>query len=131
MNQILVTKKIYMWKKHLYLFILSFSLIVICFIIIFQLILHYNQKKYNNISKNIKKNFNIETIYTVNHSDSYKAIKISNNIFVIGVIRIPKINIEYPIISESSDDLLKISVCKFSGPNVNCIGNLSIVRTQL
>ena len=33
---------------------------------------------------------------------------------VIGIIEIPKINISYPILSNSTENLLKISVCRFS-----------------
>ena len=46
---------------------------------------------------------------------------------IIGIINIPKINVRYPIISETSDALLKVSACKFWGPNANEIGNLCVV----
>lgn len=44
----------------------------------------------------------------------------------IGVINIPSINVNYPILSTYSDELLKIAPCKFHGPNVNAVGNLCI-----
>lgn len=47
--------------------------------------------------------------------------------FAIGVINISKIGINYPILSTTSEELLKISPCKFWGPNPNEIGNLCIV----
>ena len=43
------------------------------------------------------------------------------------VINIPKINSKYPIIAETSDALLKVSVCKFWGSNPNEVGNLCLV----
>lgn len=46
--------------------------------------------------------------------------------FTIGVINIPSINVNYPILSTYSDALLKISPCKFWGPNPNEVGNLCI-----
>lgn len=46
--------------------------------------------------------------------------------YTIGVINIPKIEVNYPILSTYSDELLKISPCKFYGPNPNNIGNLCI-----
>lgn len=46
--------------------------------------------------------------------------------YSIGVINIPSINVNYPILSTYSDALLKISPCKFHGPNPNEIGNLCI-----
>ena len=50
--------------------------------------------------------------------------------YTIGVINIPKINVNYPILSTESqniDEILKISPCKFWGPNPNEVGNLCIV----
>lgn len=45
----------------------------------------------------------------------------------IGVINIPKLNINYPILSATSVELLKISPCRFWGPDPNEVGNLCIV----
>ena len=50
-----------------------------------------------------------------------------NQYSVVGVINIPKINCKYPIIAETTDDLMKISVCKFWGANPNEVGNLCII----
>ncbi len=46
--------------------------------------------------------------------------------YTIGVINIPSINVNYPILSTYTDELLKIAPCKFHGPNPNEIGNLCI-----
>ena len=56
----------------------------------------------------------------------YKDSK-GNEYSIAGIVKIPKINVEYPIISEWSDKLLKVSVCKFWGPNPNEVGNFCIV----
>ena len=45
---------------------------------------------------------------------------------IIGRITIPKIGVDYPIFSETSDELLKISICKFHGGNPNEVGNLCL-----
>ena len=45
---------------------------------------------------------------------------------MVGSINIPSINVDYPILSETSDSLLKVSVCKFWGSNPNQVGNLCI-----
>ena len=45
----------------------------------------------------------------------------------IGVISIPKINITYPILSKTTDALMKVAPCKFHGGNPNEVGNLCIV----
>ena len=46
--------------------------------------------------------------------------------YTIGVVNIPSINVNYPILSTYSDSLLKIAPCKFHGPNPNEVGNLCI-----
>ncbi len=43
------------------------------------------------------------------------------------VVSIPSIDISYPVLTETSDDLLEISVNKYFGPNPNEIGNYCIV----
>lgn len=45
---------------------------------------------------------------------------------VIGTIKIEKINIEYPILAESTEDSLKKSICRFGNGKVNEIGNLCL-----
>lgn len=45
----------------------------------------------------------------------------------IGVVRIPKLDIEYPILSKTTDELMKVAPCKFHGGNPNEVGNLCIV----
>lgn len=51
---------------------------------------------------------------------------------VIGIVKIPKINIEYPILDignidpENAKSPMKISIIKYWGENVNDYGNLSI-----
>ena len=45
----------------------------------------------------------------------------------VAEINIPKINVKYAVLSETSDALLKISPCKFWGPNPNEVGNFCIV----
>lgn len=44
----------------------------------------------------------------------------------IGRIVIPKIGVDYPILSETSVELLKVAPCKFWGGNPNEVGNLCI-----
>jgi LPXTG-site transpeptidase (sortase) family protein len=46
--------------------------------------------------------------------------------YTIGVVNIPSINVNYPILSTYSDALLKIAPCKFHGANPNEVGNLCI-----
>ena len=46
---------------------------------------------------------------------------------VIAVIYIPTLDIEYPVLSSTSKELLKISLNKYWGPNPNKPGNFCIV----
>ncbi len=70
-----------------------------------------NNKDISEFLKNIEKN---ETeLY-------YKGYK------VVGFIEIPKIEIKYPIIDETTEESMLISVTKFWGPDINKEGNFSI-----
>ena len=65
--------------------------------------------------------------YTTNLSQT-KTLEDTDNIdpFVIGVIKIDKIKIDYPILSSTSDELLTVAPCRFAGPMPNEVGNLCI-----
>lgn len=43
-----------------------------------------------------------------------------------GIIQIPKINLYYPVFSHLTEDLLKISPCKFYGDSPDVNGNICI-----
>lgn len=43
-----------------------------------------------------------------------------------GIIEIPSIELKYPIINQTNDKAMKISVTKFTGGNINEIGNYCI-----
>lgn len=45
----------------------------------------------------------------------------------IGRIVIPKIGVDYAILDHWSDELLRVSICKFHGSNPNEVGNLCLV----
>lgn len=47
--------------------------------------------------------------------------------YTIGKIYIPTIGVDYPIFSETTTELLKISPCKFWGADPNQVGNFCIV----
>jgi len=46
---------------------------------------------------------------------------------VVGTLNIPSLNIEYPILSETSNKLLKVSLTKYWGANPNEVGNMVVV----
>ena len=43
------------------------------------------------------------------------------------VLTIPKLGISYPVLTEESEELLKVSLCKYWGPNPNEVGNYCVV----
>lgn len=47
--------------------------------------------------------------------------------YTVATIKIPKINVNYAVLSRTSDELLKISPTKFWGPEPNEVGNFCIV----
>lgn len=130
MNQILVTEinsytnYSLIKRKKIYLIILFIS-IIICIIILFYLLFSYFSKLAEKRKTSAVRNAYMLTS-TYNSNKNYDAIKLSDTISIIGLLEIPSINISYPILSNSSKELLKISVCKFSGPFPNKPGNLCI-----
>lgn len=45
---------------------------------------------------------------------------------VIGIIKIPKINLEYPILEETTQATMKTSISRFWGGDINSFGNVSL-----
>lgn len=118
----LINKKSENRKKYLIIFLIS---IIICIIILIYFIFSFFQKiNEKNQTNLLKEKYNINSLYSKNNN--YSTLKLSNDISIIGLIEIPKISISYPILSNSNENLLKISVCRFSGPLPNRVGNMCI-----
>ncbi len=90
-----------------------------------------------SVEENQESNTNSEMIETQNttqeenteNNDAISSTFVASNgkkYNTVGSIKIPKINVNYPILSETSVPLLKISPCKFWGPDPNEVGNLCI-----
>lgn len=111
---------------------------VCCTILAFAFSMYYayylydhNQKE--NFSKKLVSNFNITSLYSSQKNYSATRSSLDNsyetnyeNFSVVGLIEINAITINYPILSEITEELLKIAPCKFYGPMPNEIGNLCI-----
>lgn len=115
-------------KKKLKRFKLQFyiSLLLILCSTLYFLYYAYCRNRKEKLSQTLLSNFNLERIYSNSKDYSIVQLNESNNLFIIGIIEIPKINIQYPILSNTTDDFLKISACRFYGPYPNEIGNLCI-----
>ena len=94
----------------------------------------YSSEKANEESKNNResergedsnKNSDSTESSTSRHTGTYTASN-GRTYSTVGSISIPSINVNYPILSETTDALLKVSVCKFWGCDPNEVGNLCI-----
>ena len=121
MNNILRTKIIF-W--------ISIITLILCLSLYISL--QYTSLKNIKIAKNLENKFEIQNLYSSENNSYIAQRTISDSTlsnlkpFVIGLIKIDKIDLMYPILSESSDELLEISPCRFYGPMPNEIGNLCI-----
>ena len=170
MNQILVTKKIYITpelkrKKKIYKFDFFLSIFLVCILISACIYAEYDRNKSEEVSKEILSDLDIKVddttvaksnvlVVVLNDENVDKnnidkddfieeKLKYTNaekkttnegyNYYTIGTIKIPKINLNYPILEgetnsdEETEALLKISPTKFWGPDINEVGNYCIV----
>lgn len=103
-----------------------FNMLLIVAIVVIGMIVH----KYIGENENEKEGQDVvEAFSNIDFSEiteeskeqlEYKGYK------VIGIVKIPKINIEYPIINQTSDETMALSITKFWGNNVNDIGNFTM-----
>lgn len=115
------SKKAKKKNKYQLQFIVSFCIATfLCFFSFLKIAKASLQEK---VSKKLLNNYNLTTIYQSTSSSS----NFSETPFVIGILKIDKINLNYPILSKTSDELLQISLCRFAGPMPNSNGNLCIV----
>lgn len=45
---------------------------------------------------------------------------------VIGLIKIPSIDLEYPILEQTTDDAMRVSISRYWGGDINSYGNVSL-----
>lgn len=116
MNQIITRLNNKKKKLIKYLYIQFFISLLMIFVILF----YYINKRlieidYEDINKQIKINLNINNIY-----NKYQTKFLGNLI-------IEKINIEYPVYSEYTEENLKMSVCRLDGQIIEEKGNITII----
>ena len=156
MNQILVTEKLYVTpdlkrKRKLYKVVFFISVLLVCLLSSYYIYAEYDRSKSEEVSQVLlsdvksdddttKKSTNDDAIIIVlNEEDSDEQEVATNEVVssTIGditytteaIITIPKIDITYPVLSETSDALLEISVNKYWPEDLkpNEIGNYCIV----
>jgi len=167
MNQILVTKKLYITpelrrKKKLYRFEFFISVFLVCLLFSYYIYAEYDRSVSEEKSQEILQGFrykeevknendtttrNVEddVIIVALEANEQQVIEtpeietISNNTAieytadngekytVEAELNIPRLGINYPVIAQTSEELLKISVNKYWGPEPNKVGNYCIV----
>ncbi len=155
MNQILITKKLYITpelkrKKKLYKFEFILSIFLICVLAFIYFFGVYERNKSEAVSQellvgaeqedNTVVDDDVLVVYldgensgqtneAANEGNVSEKITASdgNTYEKVATITIPKIDLKYPVLSETSDALLKVAPCKFWGPNPNEVGNFCIV----
>ena len=105
------------------------TLLIIAAIVVIGLIVYnyvVSEKNDSNLAKVITE---IEQQFSNNtgNTNSVEPVKVQYNGFdVVGLIEIPSINIKYPIINKTNDTTMKYSITKFSGGEINSIGNFTV-----
>ena len=117
MNQILKNKKNKIIKVNIFFKIQLVISLILILIFFFYVIDTINKKTRSNTLSNIVKiNAKLSSIYFSNKEENY-----------FGKLIISKINLDYYIYNQYSEELLKILPCKFSGGKINQPGNICII----
>ena len=135
MNQILETNskktKLKKIKNNFKMFKIQliFSTSILAILLFFCIYYIFSLKSKENLSSSILSNYEIYKLYSdignnsVSNSNE-QSFQDEGNIF--GIIKIPKINIEYSVFSKLTEEQLKISPCKFFGGSPKDNGNICI-----
>ncbi len=111
-------------NKNFFKIQLFFSIAIILALILGIFYIIYSIQISEKESTKLIGNYNIYKLYANSTTSSNSNDAIENQIF--GTIEIPKINLSYPILSTLTEENLKISPCKFYGPNLGEKGNICI-----
>ncbi len=123
-------------SKKISIFLSIIKLILIIFII-YSLTMYSLSFDENNLDRFSNKSILINS-FTNYKLPLDKIVTKANNIQIhktkngetyynIATLKIPSLDIEYPILSETSDNLLKISLTKYFGSNPNEVGNMIVL----
>ncbi len=153
MNQILITEKLYVTpelkkKKKIYQFAFFISIICVFMLSSYYIYAEYDRNKSEEVSQEILAGIDDTTIneddgilrvaleaedqeqdvIIEEQNNENKYVTQSGQSYITeAVLNIPSLGINYPVLSETSEELLKISLNKFWGPSPNEVGNYCIV----
>lgn len=86
----------------------------------------YNEGKTENSAKEVL----AEIKTTIENSETDGALQTIDaeleGYKIVGIIKIPKVDVEYPILEKTTVDSLNVSITKFWGNDINEIGNVTL-----
>lgn len=110
-----------------------FQFIVSIFIILFSVgsaaFYFYRLGEKEDFSDHLLANYNIYRLYSNSGPSTTEKVEgnqESTDDTLFGIIEIPKLNLYYPVFSHLSEELLKVSPCKFYGSSLKNTGNICI-----
>lgn len=106
-----------------YTILLYISSILLLTLLLFFLLLRFQSQEKENYSKLLLGKYHVSTLYANPQNENSSSLVFveeeTESPFVIGIIQIDSIKLNYPILSQSNDELLTISPCRFAGPMPN------------
>lgn len=171
MNQILVTKKLYVTpelrrKKKIYKFQFFLSVLLVCLLFSYYIYAEYDRNKSEEVSQEILEGLQIASTNgnhtaqsdediidtTIKQYDGVIVVTLDDNeqdaeeivqqvpaetvkytasdgmeYSIDATLSIPSLDLNYPVFSDWSDELLKKSLNKYWGPEPNEVGNYCII----
>lgn len=135
MNQILQTRLKSGRKKFFLKFQLFISIVVFLLLIVYLFLYWQNLHRDELYSDSLLSNYNLTRLYansessnTLYSNDFFSILDAnSSNNPILGIIKIKAINVYYPFFAYYSDENLKLSPCRFFGPEPGRIGNVCIL----
>lgn len=101
-------------------------IIAIIVVAIFVVRKFYNENKTEKLAKDVLETIKTTTEETENGEVVQTIDAELGGYKVIGIIKIPKIELEYPILEKTNTESLNISITKFWGNEINEIGNVTL-----
>lgn len=116
-----------MRKKEMLVYKILLVILIIVAVVIASIIIHkqYKDRVYDGENKEIVKLFHEQE----KKQDDKKTKKVElkyQGYDVIGLIEIPAINLEYPILDKTTKATMRTSISRFSGGDINELGNVSL-----
>lgn len=112
-------------NKNLIVYKIFLIMLIIAGIIIFAIIFkkQYNDQVYDKENDEVTKKFH--ELQEAQNQEQPIELQMQGH-KVIGIIKIPAIDLEYPIIDKTTKETMRISISKFSGGEINEIGNVAL-----